>query len=98
VEARASETMLTLRVIDTGRGIPKDHMPRLARAFEQVDTEHSRDHAGTGLGLALTKSLAEMHGGRLEIESQEGKGTVVTILLPRVFGGGQREHPPIAAE
>jgi two-component system cell cycle sensor histidine kinase PleC len=98
VEARASETMLTLRVIDTGRGIPKDHLPRLARAFEQVDNEHSRDHPGTGLGLALTKSLAEMHGGRLEIESQEGKGTVVSIFLPRVFGGGQKEHPPIAAE
>ncbi|MDZ4778137.1 MAG: PAS domain-containing sensor histidine kinase [Alphaproteobacteria bacterium] len=98
VEARASETMLTLRVIDTGRGIPKDHLPRLARPFEQVDNEHSRDHPGTGLGLALTKSLAEMHGGRLEIESQEGKGTVVTIFLPRVFGGGQKEHPPIAAE
>lgn len=98
VEARASETMLTLRVIDTGRGIPKDHLPRLARPFEQVENEHSRDHPGTGLGLALTKSLAEMHGGRLEIESQEGKGTVVSIFLPRVFGGGQKEHPPIAAE
>lgn len=98
VEARASEAMLTLRVIDTGRGIPKDHLPRLARPFEQVDSEHSRDHPGTGLGLALTKSLAEMHGGRLEIESQEGKGTVVTITLPRQFGGGQQEAPPIAAE
>lgn len=98
VEARASETMLTLRVIDTGRGIPKDHLPRLARPFEQVDNEHSRDHPGTGLGLALTKSLAEMHGGRLEIESQEGKGTVVSVFLPRVFGGGQREERSIAAE
>ncbi|MBT9446561.1 MAG: PAS domain-containing sensor histidine kinase [Hyphomonadaceae bacterium] len=98
VEARASETMLTLRVIDTGRGIPKDHLPRLARPFEQVDSEHSRDHPGTGLGLALTKSLAEMHGGRLEIESREGQGTVVTITLPRRFGGGQQEAPPIAAE
>ena len=98
VEARADETMLKLRVIDTGRGIPAAHLPRLARAFEQVDNEHSRDHPGTGLGLALTKSLAEMHGGRLEIESQEGKGTVVTIFLPRIFGGGQQERPPIAAE
>jgi two-component system cell cycle sensor histidine kinase PleC len=96
VEARSSDTHLTLRVIDTGRGIDKDHIPRLARPFEQVDTELARENPGTGLGLALTKSLVEMHGGRFEIESQLGKGTVVTIRLPRRFGGG--EEAAIAAE
>jgi two-component system, cell cycle sensor histidine kinase PleC len=98
LEGRSSETHLTLRVIDTGRGIAKEHLPRLARPFEQVDNELARDHPGTGLGLALTKSLVEMHGGRFEIDSQPGKGTVVTIHLPRVFGGGESLAPPIAAE
>jgi two-component system cell cycle sensor histidine kinase PleC len=83
VEGRANETVITLRVIDTGRGISREHLPRLARPFEQVESELARDHPGTGLGLALTKSLAEMHGGRMEIESELGKGTVVTITLPR---------------
>ena len=89
VEARATETHLHLRVIDTGRGIAKEHLPRLARPFEQVDNELARDHPGTGLGLALTKSLVEMHGGRFEIESQQGKGTVVSIILPNKFRGGE---------
>ena len=96
VEARATETHLNLRVIDTGRGIAKEHLPRLARPFEQVDNELARDHPGTGLGLALTKSLVEMHGGRFEIESQQGKGTVVSISLPNKFRGG--EDAPAATD
>lgn len=83
VEGRVSESHIILRVIDTGRGIPREHLTRLAHPFEQV----ARDYPGTGLGLALTRSLAEMHGGRIAIESQEGKGTVVTIVLPLKFGG-----------
>lgn len=98
VEGRATETHITLRVVDTGRGIPREHLPRLARPFEQVETEFARDHAGTGLGLALTKSLAEMHGGRFEIDSEVGKGTVATITLPRTAAITRFEDTPIAAE
>ncbi len=87
VHARASDWGIEIRVVDTGRGIPKDALPRLARPFEQVDTELNRNTSGTGLGLALTKSLAEMHGGRLEIESEVGRGTMVAIHLPRIFAG-----------
>ncbi|MGE0829270.1 MAG: ATP-binding protein [Hyphomonadaceae bacterium] len=90
---------IVLRVVDTGRGIPADQLPRLARPFEQVETELSRNHSGTGLGLALTKSLAEMHGGRLTIESEVGRGTVVSIFLPRAFGGNaEAADYPTAAE
>jgi two-component system cell cycle sensor histidine kinase PleC len=74
-------------VVDTGCGIPPDQLPRLARPFEQIETELSRNHSGTGLGLALTKSLAELHGGRLTIESEVGKGTIVSIFLTRRFAG-----------
>ncbi len=87
VHARSNEWGIEVRVVDTGRGIPADALPRLARPFEQVDTELNRNTSGTGLGLALTKSLVEMHGGRLEIESEVGRGTMVAIHLPKVFGG-----------
>jgi len=97
VHARGTPTGLTLRVVDTGCGIPPEHLPRLARPFEQVEEELTRNNHGTGLGLALTKSLAEMHGGKLAIQSEVGRGTIVTITLPRTFGG-QREAEATAAE
>jgi two-component system cell cycle sensor histidine kinase PleC len=87
VRGRPTPEGVAIRVVDTGCGIPADQLPRLARPFEQVETELARNHSGTGLGLALTKSLAEMHGGRLAIESEVGKGTIVSIFLPQHFGG-----------
>jgi two-component system cell cycle sensor histidine kinase PleC len=92
VRARPTPDGLVLRVIDTGCGIPADQLPRLARPFEQVEATLARNHSGTGLGLALTKSLAEMHGGRLEIQSTVGEGTIVSVYLPAVFGG-ERSAP-----
>jgi two-component system, cell cycle sensor histidine kinase PleC len=97
VHARGGPNGLTLRVVDTGCGIPPEHLPRLARPFEQVEEELTRNNSGTGLGLALTKSLAEMHGGKLSIQSEVGRGTIVTITLPRTFGG-RREPEATAAE
>jgi two-component system, cell cycle sensor histidine kinase PleC len=97
VHARANASGLVLRVVDTGCGIPPEHLPRLAHPFQQVETELARNHSGTGLGLSLTKSLAEMHGGKLSISSEVGRGTIVTITLPRVFGG-QRSPEATAAE
>ena len=69
-------------VRDNGVGIPADALPRLGQPFEQVSDTRDRNYDGTGLGLALTKSFAEMHGGRLTIASQEGKGTKVSFYLP----------------
>jgi two-component system cell cycle sensor histidine kinase PleC len=86
VRVRAAEGGVTISVVDTGCGIPKEHLPRLGRAFEQVDMELSRKNGGTGLGLALTKALAEMHGGRMDIDSEVGRGTIVTIYLPARVG------------
>jgi two-component system cell cycle sensor histidine kinase PleC len=97
VHARGGVNALTLRVVDTGCGIPPEHLPRLARPFEQVEEELTRNNHGTGLGLALTKSLAEMHGGKLAIQSEVGRGTIVTVTLPRTFGG-RREPEATAAE
>jgi two-component system cell cycle sensor histidine kinase PleC len=87
IRGRTTPDGIVIRVVDTGCGIPPDQLPRLARPFEQIETELSRNHSGTGLGLALTKSLAELHGGRLTIESEVGKGTIVSIFLTRHFAG-----------
>ncbi|MFT3726339.1 MAG: PAS domain-containing sensor histidine kinase [Terricaulis sp.] len=97
VHARGTPDALTLRVIDTGCGIPPEHLPRLARPFEQVEQELTRNNSGTGLGLALTKSLAEMHGGKLSIQSEVGRGTIVSVVLPKLFGG-HRAPEATAAE
>jgi two-component system, cell cycle sensor histidine kinase PleC len=69
-------------VTDTGIGIPPEDIPRLGQPFEQVSKTKDRNTDGTGLGLALTKSFAEMHGGRLKIASIYGEGTTVEISLP----------------
>ncbi len=82
VESAANEREVTMTVIDTGIGIPAHALPKIGRPFEQVESQHSKKHKGTGLGLALSRSLVEMHGGTLKIESTEGVGTRVTISLP----------------
>jgi two-component system cell cycle sensor histidine kinase PleC len=69
-------------VEDTGIGIGPEEIGRLARPFEQVENQHSKTQQGTGLGLALTKSLVEMHGGVLELQSTPGKGTTVSFIIP----------------
>ena len=73
---------LIIRVSDTGIGISEDDIARLAQPFEQIDSQHSRQHEGTGLGLALSKSLVELHGGNFKIESVVGQGTTVIFTLP----------------
>ncbi|WP_211103823.1 PAS domain-containing sensor histidine kinase [Skermanella pratensis] len=71
-----------LAVTDTGIGIAPDDLDRVGTPFEQIDNRHTRRHAGTGLGLALTRSLTEMHGGRIDIRSELGVGTRVCVILP----------------
>ena len=73
---------LIVHVSDTGIGISKQDIARLAQPFEQIDSQHSRQHEGTGLGLALSKSLVELHGGNFKISSVVGEGTTVTFTLP----------------
>jgi PAS domain S-box-containing protein len=82
VQALARGPGLRLSVRDTGIGIPADVLPRLARPFEQASNDPSRAHGGSGLGLALVKSLTQLHGGEFTIKSTEGHGTEVTVTLP----------------
>ncbi|WP_374513732.1 PAS domain-containing sensor histidine kinase [Brevundimonas sp.] len=73
---------MRVAVTDTGIGIAPEDLARLARPFEQVEGQHSKTTQGTGLGLALTKSLVELHGGRLTMESEPGQGTTVSFDVP----------------
>lgn len=72
----------SLIVSDTGIGISADDIPKVFTPFSQVDSSLSREHDGTGLGLPLTNSLVELHGGMIELESELGNGTIVTVRLP----------------
>jgi two-component system cell cycle sensor histidine kinase PleC len=77
-------------VQDTGIGISKEDLARLASPFEQVESQHAKTQQGTGLGLALSKALIAMHGGTLDLQSEPGKGTTVTFTLAmRQEGTGQ---------
>ena len=73
---------LNLYVRDNGAGIPEEKLKEVVEPFAQVGDAIAREHGGTGLGLSITRSLAEMHGGYLELESELGRGTRVTVTLP----------------
>jgi two-component system cell cycle sensor histidine kinase PleC len=74
---------VTLIVADTGIGIPPHQLDIVLEPFSQVENIMTRTHAGTGLGLPLCKSLIELHGGTLTLESEVGGGTTVTIMFPK---------------
>jgi PAS domain S-box-containing protein len=78
------DSFLQIAVADTGIGIKLNDQQRVFKEFEQVDSSYGRQQQGTGLGLALTRRLVEMHGGRIWVESEgvEGKGSTFTFLIP----------------
>ncbi len=80
--AARKDGRVRVSVRDTGIGIAEADLSRLAKPFEQIENQHSKTQQGTGLGLALTKSLVEGHGGVLEIDSRPGIGTTVSFSLP----------------
>ncbi|MEZ0224014.1 MAG: ATP-binding protein [Alphaproteobacteria bacterium] len=79
-------------VSDTGIGIPKEKLELVTLPFEQVSSEFTRNHEGSGLGLAITKDLIELHGGTLDIDSEVGVGTIVTVLLPDKVPESKHPH------
>jgi two-component system cell cycle sensor histidine kinase PleC len=83
---------LHLSVRDTGVGIPAEDIPKVLESFGQADNSRAGVTEGTGLGLSLVKSMIEMHGGTLELESELDKGTTVTICFPpdRIVDRGAR--------
>ena len=87
VEHRGGD--LRYRVSDTGIGIPGDKLDEVFAEFRQVDATTTRDFGGTGLGLSITKKFVEMHGGRIWVESELGKGSTFVFTVPLHADGGR---------
>jgi signal transduction histidine kinase len=102
VHARAHNGSVDVAVEDTGPGIPAEHLPRLFDRFYRVDPARSRDEGGTGIGLAIARSVVEAHGGRIWADSEPGKGSTFTFELPvagelgpetsQAYGGSASSH------
>lgn len=76
--------MISINVKDFGIGIPKEHQQDIFERFYRVDKARSRNEGGSGLGLAICKWVAEIHGGKILVESELGKGSLFTVDLPRM--------------
>ncbi len=94
VTAHGYDGELELVVADTGVGISKEDLERLGRPYEQAG-DNTRKQMGTGLGLSLVRSFAELHGGEMTIESVLGEGTTVAVRLPVMIAAGRGAPPPI---
>ena len=100
IVARQVDYRVMVSVMDTGIGISKEDLARLAQPFQQVESQLAKTQQGTGLGLALSKSLIELHEGRFEIASEPGRGTTVSFILPirqrqsRERSGGRLDVEP----
>ena len=82
VSARRVDGVLEIAVADTGIGIAREDLGKLFRPLVQLDAGLARRHGGVGLGLALARRLAELHGGTIEVESETGKGSTFTLRFP----------------
>lgn len=81
-EASGRPSSLVITVEDTGVGIKPEDMDKLFQEFSQIESGFTKSYEGTGLGLALTKKLVELHGGRIWAESEYGKGSRFNFMLP----------------
>ncbi len=82
IKCRVEEGDLVLQFVDTGMGIPKEHLPRLFERFYRVDKGRSRKQGGTGLGLSIVKHIVELYKGIITVESEPGVGSIFTVRMP----------------
>ncbi len=87
VEAVGNEVHFSVE--DTGVGIPEEHLPRIFERFYRVDRDRSREKGGSGLGLSIVKHIVQNHGGRVEVQSTPGQGSIFRVILPR--SGGEED-------
>jgi len=107
IDARLEDGSVAISVTDTGIGISEEDQGRIFTLFGQLDSSHTREHEGTGVGLVLSKKLVELHGGRIWVESELGRGSTFTFTLPLVEGrrrasdwqeSGQKPLPSVDQE
>src|SRR4029077_7399774 len=95
VTARRTHSLVEIEVSDNGIGIAPADLARLFSEFQQLEQRKGGPHEGTGLGLALTRRLAQLHGGDVTVESEEGKGSTFTIRLPAQSVGPATTGKPL---
>ncbi|GGM93614.1 sensor histidine kinase [Thermus composti] len=82
LRARVQGEAVVLKVEDTGPGIPKEELPKLFQRYARAKNASARGVSGTGLGLFISKHIVEAHGGRIEVETEEGRGSLFRVILP----------------
>jgi signal transduction histidine kinase len=82
ISARQTDGVVEISVSDTGVGIAREDQPKIFEEFRQVGSDYAHKVEGTGLGLTLAKKFVELHGGRIWVESEVGKGSKFTFTLP----------------
>ncbi len=87
-----NDSIIEIKIKDNGIGIPEDQLPKIFDRFFQVDGSHTREHEGTGIGLALAKELIELHKGKISVISKEGEGAEFIIRLPRGSAKADKEY------
>ena len=95
LSARAERGDVVLAVQDTGIGIKPEDVPKLFKEFERLEGSRTHRAEGTGLGLALTRHLVELHGGRVEVESRPGSGSTFSVWLPAIGSVSQSRRAPV---
>ena len=98
IDASIEAGELVISVSDTGIGIAEDKLALIGQPFMQVQNDYTRHYEGTGLGLSLVKGLVALHGGRFQIASRPGEGTIVTIALPADGSGVYNDEDDAAGE
>ncbi|MDQ3624278.1 MAG: HAMP domain-containing histidine kinase, partial [Verrucomicrobiota bacterium] len=88
VRTRPENRSAVITIADTGPGIAAEDLPHIFERFYRADKSRSGAHGRSGLGLAICKAIVEADGGSIEVSSEPGAGTTVTVRLPRFFGGG----------
>ncbi|MBU2328142.1 MAG: response regulator, partial [Alphaproteobacteria bacterium] len=96
-DTQDGHALLTLRIEDTGIGIPPEMQAKIFEKFSQVDTSSTRRHEGTGLGLAITAGLVKLFGGRLDVSSEVGKGSTFSVELPLAIVAERRRQKELPA-
>jgi two-component system sensor histidine kinase ChiS len=93
-----TQYQLAITVSDTGIGIPEDKFDRIFESFEQAEGSTAREYGGTGLGLAVTKQLVQLHGGEISVKSQVGEGSQFTFTLPISQGNLESSQQIVAIQ